>query len=534
MNKINKNHYLLICLIFFLGFNSIWAQYTNYRVSPVGQSAPEEVTIAINPADPLNLSAGANIRYHYYSKDGGYTWKGGTLASSYGVHGDPCVTYDAKGNVYYSHLSNPGTYQGSWLDRIVIQRSGDGGETWTNGAGVGLNGSKDQDKEWMIADITNSSYRDNLYISWTQFDRYGSKQPQDSSRIMFSCSRDSGKTWTVARSISDHGGNCVDNDNTVEGAVPAVGPNGEVYIAWSGPLGIMLDRSFDGGITFGKDIFVSDQNGGWDQFVYAIDRCNGMPITVCDISNSIHEGSLYIVWSDKRNGNLDIFIAKSTDRGDTWSAPLQINNDQTMGDQFFPWAAVDPVTGSIYVVFYDRRNHVGGADTDVYLAKSHDGGLTFENIKISESSFMPESNVFFGDYINIAAYNGFVHPIWTRLDQGTLSVWTAVIHDTAAFTTVNQIDHPLDFQLSQNYPNPFNPETTINFHIDKSEHVSLKVFDITGSLVQTLEEGILTVGSYETLWNGRDQHGTQASSGIYFYQLKSGNKFIQKKMILLK
>ncbi|MCK4829322.1 hypothetical protein KA005_77075 [bacterium] len=54
--------------------SSLMSQYTNIRVSKLGSTTPNEVTIAINPADPLNLAAGANLDFYYYSKDGGMTW----------------------------------------------------------------------------------------------------------------------------------------------------------------------------------------------------------------------------------------------------------------------------------------------------------------------------------------------------------------------------------------------------------------------------------------------------------------------------
>jgi hypothetical protein len=66
----------------------------------------------------------------------------------------------------------------------------------------------------------------------------------------------------------------------------SVGPNGEIFLAWSGPLGIMFDKSTDGGVTFGKEVFVTSQPGGRDFNVPGIYRCNGLPITACDVSNS--------------------------------------------------------------------------------------------------------------------------------------------------------------------------------------------------------------------------------------------------------
>jgi hypothetical protein len=92
--------------------------------------------------------------------------------------------------------------------------------------------------------------------------------------------------------ISDSGGDCVDSDNTVEGAVPSVGPNGEVYIVWAGPLGLVFDKSTDGGLTFGKDKVIGNMPGGWDFAIDGLDRANGMPVTGVDLSNGPNKGTL--------------------------------------------------------------------------------------------------------------------------------------------------------------------------------------------------------------------------------------------------
>jgi hypothetical protein len=77
-------------------------------------------------------------------------------------------------------------------------------------------------------------------------------------------------------------------------------------------------------------------------------------------------------------------------------------------------------------VFYDRRNY-SDSRTDVYLATSHDRGETFVNTRISQTPFTPNAGTFFGDYSNISAHRGVVRPIWTRLDNTALSIWTALI-----------------------------------------------------------------------------------------------------------
>ena len=68
---------------------------------------------------------------------------------------------------------------------------------------------------------------------------------------------DFGETWSAPLRLSQVAGDCIDDDNTVEGAVPAVGPNGEIYVSWAGPVGIVFDKSTDGGKTWVKEDWTS-------------------------------------------------------------------------------------------------------------------------------------------------------------------------------------------------------------------------------------------------------------------------------------
>ena len=88
---------------------------------------------------------------------------------------------------------------------------------------------------------------------------------------------------------------------------------------------------------------------------------------------------------------------------------------------------------------------------------------------------------------------------------------------------------PKDFLLEQNYPNPFNPVTNINFSIPKAGFTSIRIYDITGRLVQTLFETQLAAGSYKADWNA-----SQMPSGIYIYRIESGSFTQSRKMILVK
>jgi len=88
--------------------------------------------------------------------------------------------------------------------------------------------------------------------------------------------------------------------------------------------------------------------------------------------------------------------------------------------------------------------------------------------------------------------------------------------------------------LHSNYPNPFNPTTKISFSTPQEGKVNLSVYNIKGQLVKTLINRRIVSGSHIMNWNGQDNVGKRVSSGVYFYKLKTTEKEISKKMLLLK
>lgn len=425
--KIMKKFLLLVLLCSHLA----WGQkYPNVQLgqsaaSPIGLCEP---SITINPKNPANLVAGVILDQVFYSQDSGQSWKQDTLFTPYGVWGDPVVVSDTAGAHYYFHLSDP--RGNNWageriLDRIVCQKSSDGGRSWTEGTHLGLNHPKDQDKEWATVDPRSN----NLYVAWTQFDDYGSEYPTDRSNILVARSSDGAASWSEAQRINQYSGNCLDGDSTTEGAVPSVGPDGELYVAWALGERIFFDRSLDSGRTWlAQDRVVAAHEGGWEIDIEGLQRCNGMPVTAVDRSSGPHRGRVYVNWVDQRREHYDVWLAYSDDRGDSWSDPVRVNDDEGQADQFLTWLDVDPVTGHLYTVFYDRRRH-SGRQTDVYLAYSRDGGASWTNERISEEPFAPVESVFFGDYNHIDVLNGMIRPIWTRYENDSLSVWMALIEE---------------------------------------------------------------------------------------------------------
>jgi hypothetical protein len=513
---------LLPVFLFFTIALSSSAQHINVMLG--NQRNPNEPSIAINPKNTNQMVAGANIDNYYYSDDAGYTWQNNRLFSpQLGVWGDPCIAVDTSGSFYFFHLSNP--IGASWIDRIVCQRTDDFTVTWTDGTGIGLNSTKAQDKEWVAIDPENN----HIYVTWTQFDNYGSANPADSSIIRFSKSYDRGDTWTEPLRLNKIAGDCIDSDNTVEGAVPAIGPEGQIYVAWAGPEGILFDRSLDGGETWlDNDIYVSDQPGGWDFDVPGIMRCNGLPVTACDLSNSPHRGTIYVNWTDQRNGanDTDVWLVKSTDGGNSWSERIRVNNDEPGKQQFFSWMTVDPANGKIWIVYYDRRNY-NDNQTDVFLALSEDGGNSFTNFKISESPFIPVESVFFGDYTNISAINDVVRPVWTRLHQNQLSIYTAIIDIQSVVS--DEIKIPAPFATVESWPNPFSASTAFSFKLTDLTKVNISLLDVTGrTLWVFIDNQYLEAGKY-TLNLEAENHNLK--QGVYFLKFWTPSGLQTRKLV---
>ena len=413
--------------LLFISSSSAQIGFKNVQIPPVDANYEYnecEPSIAINPKNKDFIAAGSILQGYHYSKDGGKTWTSKKLKSKFGVFGDPVLTFDQTGRLYYFHLSStPRTH----LGQIVCQATDRIEGSFAIESATKQIGTKVQDKHWVVVNPKTNV----IYMTWTQFDAYDSPNPKDSSFIMFSKSTNRGISWSEPKRISKFGGDCMDGDLTVEGAVPALGLNGEIYVTWAGPKGLVFQKSIDDGKTWLKEEkFIEYQPEGWDIKVPGFYRANGLPFLVSDMSNGPNKGTLYLNWSDQRNGNdnTDVWLMKSADGGETWSKPIKVNQDKNRSHQFFTNIAVDQTNGNLHFVYYDRSKYKSNdLQTDVVWCMSSDGGITFKQQTISEKAFIPNETDFFGDYLGIAAHDNRVRPIWPRMDNRKISLWTALI-----------------------------------------------------------------------------------------------------------
>ncbi len=92
---------------------------------------------------------------------------------------------------------------------------------------------------------------------------------------------------------------------------------------------------------------------------------------------------------------------------------------------------------------------------------------------------------------------------------------------------------PTDFELYQNYPNPFNPITQIYYHLPRSMHVTLKIYNLQGHEIRTLVDEFQSAGNQSVVWDGLDDLDKKVTSGLYFYHISAGDFNATKKMIVV-
>ena len=499
-----------------LAFISAQAQFVNVKLDS-GQSYGE-CSIIMNPKNINQIIGGSNLNQVYRSIDGGTTWSRQTVNAA-GDNGDPVAAVDTNGNFYFGHLHGA-------QDGNSCYRSSDAGLTWNFRNNFGTTNVYDDDKEWLLVDWSpNSPYKNTMYSTWAEFDSYSSSLSTDSSRILLSRSNDGGMSWTAPVRLSRQGGNC--GFNAIKGSVPAIGPNGELYITWCGKTisasssSVWFQKSLDGGATWMmQDKIVDTQGPTWYYSVPGFVYGTGFPGIATDVSGGQHNGNIYVTWCDQRNGanNTDIFLARSTDGGTTWNT-VMVNNDNTGKHQSHPWVCVDQTSGAVYMVWYDKRNY-SDMNSDVYLGWSYDGGLTFSQAKINTVSATPPNSNLWTDYIGITAHGGKIHPIWSAENvNGGVDEWTTTINSSVLLAMDEKNKKPDGVVLYQNYPNPFNVYSHFDFNLSKASSVTLKIYDLVGKEVATLINGTMYDAGTHNFSVNTDEWSL--NPGIYFCVLST-------------
>ena len=446
-----------------------------------------ETSITLNPALPGNVVVGYNeapgsggglgISYSFnYGAPG--SWNDTQTQSPWAYSdGDPSLAADLLGNIFAAQLSystGPAVFPNSG---IYCSISNTGGASWSVPVTIDqyLIGSSPvffADKEHIDVDTyPNSPYKNRLYITWQRDHPNGVN-----SDIFFAWSGNQLATVNyatggpVAGQISDLAsfpGSPPVPSSHGNGPCPAVAPDGDVYVAWQdaplsvqNPGRIYVDKSTDGGVTFGVDVLAVSYNtcarwpkggssfmvrgfpsiavspiqnalGNYDVYVvYAEDPDRSTDIIIeSDTplgSNSsttpevaCYANYVYAVWVDTRDGagNGDIYFNRSGDNGATWGTDQRINTPTTPGAVMVqtPRIAVD--SSDVYVVWEDRRN----GSASLYFNYSSDFGATWQtsDMRIDTGTTPGTTNAWAPQ---IGAYRGNVYIVWTDDRSGDADV----------------------------------------------------------------------------------------------------------------
>jgi hypothetical protein len=366
-----------------------------------------ETSIAVNGQNivvSFNDAAFFDVAGYSFSTDGGNTFTHKRLPTpDKGLGdslGDGVVAFGPNGEVYYSTIADDRNF----TVFIGVAKSTDNGVTFAPvvDASTSANNDNDfQDKGWLAVDRSAASpFKGSVYEAWTDFTQ------SNGSFINCSRSTNGGDSFKNPISISPQ-----DRTQIVQGPMPAVAPNGDLYVAYSDGHfntsgGISIVKSTDGGRTFSAPksaaaLFLIGAATGGNSV-----RTNSFPYVVVDKSGTVHivyNAVSAAVGADRS----DIFYTRSTDGGETFGAPLKLNDDGTATTQIFPSIAA-AADGTLGVKWWDRRNDpLSDSLTDVYMTISHDGGASFgKNFRITNENWVfgpSELGSYHGDYDGIAA-----------------------------------------------------------------------------------------------------------------------------------
>jgi hypothetical protein len=438
----------------FLGFSG--SPYTvGATITPTSTVPEAEEHIAVDPNNFNHLitmisdfsqNGGFNTSKYAFSTNNGSSWKESFIPTSGGfpktsdnhiwqANSDPVVAVDKLGNVFlanlYLQVDNMGnvTNDGLYVCGAKLFSGGKFTSSTCHPVRTTLTTSVNlEDKPWMAVDNSTASTSGNVYVTWTHF------VDNTTSMIFFSRSTNHGVSWSAAKQI-----NTTAQNGAIQGSQVAVGPAGEIYVAYEVFLGTgaqgqhFIAKSTNGGTSFGAPVAMTPtfNNLRFTSFY----RDNSFPaLAVAPVAG---KAFVYDAYTDQPGANSrTAFVHSKTAGGLTFTTPVSAN-DSTKGQRLMPAVAAD-TNGVVHISWFDTRNHPTNSDLlDIYATYTKTNGTTFApNAKVTSATINNGGSGFLGDYSGIAAGpNGttsMAHPAWTnggvggttngRLQTATLTV----------------------------------------------------------------------------------------------------------------
>lgn len=368
----------------------------------------------------------------------------------------------------------------------TVRRTTDGGTSWTNATGTGINGNVYNIYAWSANDALCTTSPGGTFIYKTT---------------------NGGTSWTQVHSNSASTAfiNCIQMVSPTEG------------YAQGDPVNNVWEflKTTDAGSTWTQMASAppAASDAGWNNSMYIL----GNDIWWnTNVSTVYHSSNLGLNWS---------------------SAPIAPVTSTTYGSVHFNSSSVGLASGSAGIVkttnggaSYTSLGTIPGAGN--ITALEGDGANNFWFARGTEIYLSTNGGTnFTSSYNTPGSFNDIDFTIVNGCPQGWGVTASGGIHKmrNATGITPTSLTVPDNYSLGQNFPNPFNPTTNINFSIPRSGLVTLKIYDMAGKEVVTLVNEVKTAGSYIVGFNAAN-----LASGAYFYRVTSGEFVDTKKMLLVK
>ncbi len=445
-----------------------------------------ETVLAADPKNPQRLLGGAvistvgdNFQHRtivYASLDAGKSWEPTLEVRAGLISRDPAVAFGPDGTAYFACFAFDPSFKSTY--NLFLYRSKDGGRTWLAPTLLPI-----IDRPYVTVDSSGSKYRGHVYISGNTSTKTFDDKGRSSNLDVFR-SLDGGATFEAPVVMAATDGNWVINSSN--GVVLS---DGTLVLLLAEVKGLYKDdgsyeipenrrntsnarlkvvKSEDGGDSFSKAVIVNDFYMDFNNRWLGL-AVNSIPTLAVDSTDGAFRDRLYAVWPDVRSGRSEILSSYSSDKGQTWSKPVAVNDDYPRRppdrgpDDFMPVVTVNKV-GVVGVMWYDRRDNPDDLGWWIRFSASVDGGETFlPGVKVSEAAnemnravepialdeetggggnpaaLLRGGNLqthlflsFFtfngGDTAGMAADAGGVfHPFWIDNRTGVPQVWTAPV-----------------------------------------------------------------------------------------------------------
>jgi hypothetical protein len=304
--------------------------------------------------------------------------------------------------------------------------------------------------------------------------------------------------------------------------VAVVAPNGgEVLyvgdgneIAWVATDNVAVDSvsiyySTNGGVTFPYTIARGEPNDSSYTWVIPDTPSENCVVKVVAYDSSVNSGQ------DVSDAAFSIRVRDLTPPEVAVVAPADGETLYVGEEAQIQWVATDNVAVDSISIYY-----------------STDGGATFPHTiatgEPNDSSYTwvvpdtPSEDC----VVKVVAYDSSVNP-----GEGVSETTFSIVSEQVGAEVVPVA---AQFELMQNVPNPFNPLTNIEFSLAQPSRVTVRIYDMAGSVVKTLVDDTRSAGRHSVIWRGEDERGKPVSSGVYAYVLEASGQKLIRKLVLLR